>query len=260
MLEHSTYRLLRAFSVLTLATLWACDGTEPIVGHVQGTVTIEDEALGSIPVHLQTDTVRTVVTDPSGRYSFEVGDGTYTVSIEATPVEATFPETTRTAVISRTGQIEQADFQGTWIRTSSVSGRVIANGQPVAGILVTVSGPSVAEVRTDQTGFFNVTGLRAGSYRVELTEYDPERYQFAALTLDASAGVGEAADLNFSGEVLPPLAPVALQAVADGPYRVHVAWQDMSAYESEYRVERRAADGDWKSWRSWSRTRRSCWT
>jgi len=246
MLARTALRILRASCALTVAALWACDGIEPIVGHVQGTVTIEGEPLGSITVHLQTDTVRTVVTDASGRFSFEVGDGTYMVGIEGTPVEATFAETSRTVQISTTGQIGQADFQGTWIRTSSIAGRVVANGEPVVGILVAVTGPSTADARTDETGAFHISNLRAGSYRVELRGYDPERYQFPTLTLDASAGVGEVADLDFSGEVLPPLAPVALQAASDGPYRVHVTWQDMSAYEAEYRVERRSAQGAWE--------------
>ena len=245
MLATTAHRLLRAFSVLTLATLWACDGTEPIVGHIQGTVTVEGEPLGSITVKLQTDTVRMVVTDPSGRFSFEVGDGAYTVSIEGIPIEATFAQTSRVARISATGQIEQADFEGTWIRTSAISGRVVANGVPVTAVLVTVTGPSTADARTDETGAFLISGLRAGTYRVELSQYDPERYLFPALTLDASAGVGESADLDFSGEVRLPLAPDALGAVADGPYRINVTWQDRSAYEGEYRVERRTADGAW---------------
>ncbi len=230
--------------LLACAVLLSCDGTEPIVGHIEGIVAIEGEPV-SASVSLVSDTVLTRFTDATGRFSFQVGDGAYTVSIDGIPSEATFDATSQTAQVTAQGQVVPVDFLGEWIRTSVIAGTVLANDAPAPDIGVAIAGPSEAMARTDAEGRFRIEGLRAGTYQVSLTDFATERYEFPGTTFSTVAGVGELAELAFEATLLPPARPAGLGADQDGPYRIVLSWQDESSYETEYRITRRIEAGEW---------------
>jgi hypothetical protein len=228
-----------------LICLGSCDTTQPDVGTVAGSVTVEGSPLVGTELRLLGDTVVSRTTDHTGGYRFEAAGGTYLVEMTSHPADAAFTETSRAVTVGR-GQVETVAFAGSWIRTSAIGGYVSTEWGPLEGLRVSASGPSAAEAVTDADGYFSLTGLRAGPYDVTLSGYDPERYAFAAVAAHVSPGVDERVSVDFSGVLQPPLAPVGVTAANDGAYRVVVGWQDLSSYETEYRVERRQGEAAWE--------------
>jgi hypothetical protein len=231
--------------VPAVIALGSCDTTQPDVGTVAGSVTVEGSPLVGIEIRLVGATSVSQTTDEAGGYRFEAASGNYVVEMATHPADASFVETSRTLTISR-GQVETLVFTGSWIRTSAIGGHVSTDLAPLEGLWVIASGPSTAEALTDGEGHYSLTGLRAGAYEVTLDGYDPERYAFPSASAEVSPGIDETVSVDFVGVVRPPLAPVGVTAASDGPYEVAVSWQDVSSYETEYRVERRQGEAAWE--------------
>ncbi len=218
---------LLAMATLMAVTFTACDeGTPPPVdpppppdpvGTISGTVTIDGEGAAGLTATLSSGT--TTTTNTSGAFSFaDVVAGSYTVSISGFADDVTFPSASQSATIASDGQTVNLNFAGQYIRSSSVVGAVVASdpmmsgssdGQPetLAGVTVTLSGEhvmgemgemSVTQETNMETGGYAFTGLRAGTYTVEISGY-PEDVKFEELSMTLEIGVGEVGNANFEG-------------------------------------------------------------
>ena len=213
---------LLAMATLMALTLTACDeGTPPPiepepppdpVGTISGTVTIDGSGAAGLTATLSSGATQT--TNTSGAFSFaDVVAGSYTVTISGHPEDVTFPAATQSATIASNGQTVQLNFPGQYIRSSSVVGNVVASdammsatnsdAQPdvLAGVTVTLTGDhAMAEPQqTDMsTGGYAFTGLRAGTYTVEISGY-PEDVKFDEVSMTVEVGVGDVGKANFEG-------------------------------------------------------------
>ena len=192
---------LMAGAALVLVPLAACDeGTPPPpTGSIEGQVSIEGQGVDGVTVTLSGGGA-TATTSGGGAYRFtDVEGGTYTVTISGYPSDASFDATSASATIASANQVVRLNFTGSYIRTASVLGRVTVEGAGQANVKVTLSGTSDATTATDGGGDYAFTGLRAGTYTVEISEFDAGSYGFSNTSQSATVGVGASANVNFAG-------------------------------------------------------------
>lgn len=201
---------LKYLSLAALVAFAACDEGEqvvepppPAIGSIAGTVTAEGSGLQGVTVTISGPTSAQTTTGANGSYSFgSVEEGTYVVSIGSIPAGFVFTSTTTTVSITTDGETVPANFSGQVVRTASISGQVTADGDAVSGVGLTISGPEGdVTATTNNSGQYQVTGLRAGSYTVSITSNpDPDLYSFPNSTESVSLAVGQAATINFAGD------------------------------------------------------------
>ena len=72
----------------------------------------------------------------------------------------------------------------------------------LGGVTVRLSGMAEAQTATDNSGQFAFTGLRAGTYAVEISGFDMDEVGFGSTSSTATVGVGESKILGFDGTYL----------------------------------------------------------
>jgi hypothetical protein len=197
---RTTRTLLLLFLALGVS---ACgETTSPTaVGEVHGIVTVDGAGLPNVTVELSGAESRQTTTDSDGAYGFtHVVPGAYVVSIRDAPDDASFSAVSKTAVIRReTGrEVEIVDFEGHFIRTSTVSGTVRSGNRGLGGVQVRLEGPDTLTTVTASDGVYSASGLRRGSYRVEITGF-PSSIRFPNTVGEVEVPVGGAATLDFEG-------------------------------------------------------------
>ncbi len=98
-----------------------------------------------------------------------------------------------------------ANFEGAYIRTAAVEGRVIIEGEGLAGVTVTLTGGPGNDNYTKLTGAdggYAFTELRPGDYQISISGYDPDDYEFASSSHDVSVDLGETETVSFTGVLL----------------------------------------------------------
>ena len=195
-------KLLAAIAVLGIP-LAACEEATPPppVGSITGTVSIEGTGVDGVSVNLSNGNSTT--TAGGGSYRFDnVEGGAYTVTISGFPSDATFDATSAAATISTAGQSVTLNFTGSYIRTASVMGSVTVENMGLPGVTVTLTGVSGATATTDDSGQYAFTGLRMGSYSVEISGFDNDEIGFSNTAASVSVGVGESKIVSFDGTYL----------------------------------------------------------
>ena len=172
----------------------------PIVGTVSGMVSVEGSGLGGVSVSAAS---QSATTGSSGDYSFaNVPAGTHSVQISGAPIaDVAFTSTTISVTIATSGQMATADFSGTYIRTSTITGSVTAGDE---GVMATVTATGTGMLTdeepaigsSDADGNFELPGLRAGSWMVTISDY-PEGIEFTFTTRNVTVGVGVSAPVSF---------------------------------------------------------------
>ena len=174
----------------------------PIFGTVSGTVSVEGSGLAGVIVNLSGAASQSASTGSSGGYSFDnVPAGTHSVQISGAPDEVTFGSIAAAVTITTSGQAATADFSGNYIRTSIIEGSVTAGGE---GVVATVTASGAGRLMSEQAnsgssnadGDFELTGLRAGTYHVEISQF-PEGIEFLVTMRDVTVGVGLSANASF---------------------------------------------------------------
>ena len=174
----------------------------PIFGTVSGTVSVEGSGLAGVSVNLSGAASQSASTGSSGGYSFDnVPAGTHSVQISGAPDEVTFGSIATAVTITTSGQAATADFSGNYIRTSIIEGSVTAGGE---GVVATVTASGAGRLMSEQAnsgssnadGDFELTGLRAGTYHVEISQF-PEGIEFLVTMRDVTVGVGLSANVSF---------------------------------------------------------------
>jgi len=176
------------------------DGTWA-TGTILGSVTVEGTDIAGATVTLSGASSASMTTDGSGSYSFSgLHLGAYTVTISDFPGDVEFTSTSASGTLTTDGETVSVDFAGAYIRTSSMSGNVSADGVGVAGISVTTTGPDGARNHvTDANGNYSSSGLRSGSYTVEISNL-PAGTVFGTTSQGVTVGVGEIrTDVDFDG-------------------------------------------------------------
>ena len=72
----------------------------------------------------------------------------------------------------------------------------------LGGVTVVLSGMSDATTATDMNGQYAFTGLRSGTYSVEISGFDGDEVGFGSLMSSATVGVGESKVISFDGTYL----------------------------------------------------------
>ena len=130
--------------------------------------------------------------------------GSYTVTISGYPEDVKFDEASMTVEVG-VGEVGMADFEGAYIRTAAVEGRVIIEGEGLAGVTVTLTGGPGNDSYTKLTGAngeYAFTELRPGDYQINISGYDPDEYEFASSSHDVSVELDETETVSFTGVLL----------------------------------------------------------
>ena len=168
---------------------------------LRGTVSVEGTPLGGITVALSGKETHSTTTNRSGGFEFAgLTSGNYTVTISDFPSDVSFTSTSQSLFLG-VNETRTVDFQGTYIRTSSITGVITAEGAGLSGVTVTLSGTESRTTTTDRAGAYAFTELRAGSYTVTISGY-PESVSFPATSENVTLAVGETAVVNFEGSVI----------------------------------------------------------
>ena len=189
---------------LVIALSAACgESTEPpIIGSIQGTVTVEGEGLDGVSVSLGGGGSGSATTSGGGNYSFpNLEAGQYTVTISGFPADVEFDQTSGNTTVATAGRAQVIDFGGTYIRTASVTGTVSVNDEGVEGVSISVSGTESKSGSTGADGTFTVSSLRVGSYTVTISGYDERRYVFDPTSQQFSVALGQTETVDFTGMI-----------------------------------------------------------
>ena len=139
-------------------------------------------------------------TSGGGYYSFaDVEGGTYTITISGYPDDASFDATSAEVTIATAGQAVTRNFSGAYIRTASLMGMVTVEGEGIEGVTVSVSGRQDEQMVTDASGQYSFTGLRAGNYTIEISNFDPTDVAFANASSAVTVPVGQSKVKSFEG-------------------------------------------------------------
>ena len=197
-------KLLAAATLLVLPVIAACGEDvipPPATGSIAGQVSIEGMGIDGVSVNLSNGASTT--TAGGGTYRFDgVEAGAYTVTISGFPADASFDATSAAATIPETGGSVTLDFRGSYIRTASIMGTVTVENTGLGGVTVVLSGMSDATTATDMNGQYAFTGLRSGTYSVEISGFDSDEVGFGSLMSSATVGVGESKIISFDGTYL----------------------------------------------------------
>ena len=197
-------KLLAAATLLVLPVIAACGEDvmpPPPTGSIVGQVSIEGMGIDGVTVSLSNGA--STATAGGGNYRFDnVEQGSYTVTISGFPADASFDATSAPANIGDTGGTVPVDFRGTYIRTASIMGTVTVENMGLGGVTVRISGMADSETATDDSGQYSFTGLRAGTYSVEISSFDSNEVSFSSTSGAATVGVGESKVVSFDGTYL----------------------------------------------------------
>ena len=172
---------------------------------VSGMVTVDGEAMAGVEVtlagdHAPEDSTRT--TGDDGGYGFGgLRKGDYTVSIENPDADAySFPSMSQSLNLSVGQEQGGISFAGARLMQASISGQVHAEGYPVEGVMVTLSGDADAEDVTDDNGEYNFPSLAGGDYMVTIAGWNEAAYEFAGAEAAVEGlGTDEFKIVDFAG-------------------------------------------------------------
>ena len=200
----SRLKLLAAAMLLALPIISACGETPPPpppTGSIDGLVSIEGQGIDGVSVTLSNGA--TVTTANGGMFRFDgVEAGAYTVTISNYPDDASFNQTSAAATIATDGENVTVNFPGDWIRTSAIMGTVTVENEGLGGVTVTLSGMSDSETLTHPNGQYAFSGLRAGTYTVQISGFDEEDVAFGSTQKSPTVAVGESKVETFEGTYL----------------------------------------------------------
>jgi len=178
----------------------AFEGTYIRTAAVTGSVTVEGAGLGGVSVRLTGLSTETTSTSSSGSYGFAgLRAGSYQVEISGFDENAVGFSVTSQAVTVGAGESQVASFEGAYLRTAGIVGRVTVEGSGLAGVTVRLSGLESMSAITDAAGYYAFNDLRAGSYTVGISGFDAGSYQFAATSKSVSVSHNEQGNVLFAG-------------------------------------------------------------
>ncbi len=178
-------------------------GTYVRTASILGSVTVEGDGQSGIAVRLSGVSDASTTTDASGRYAFTgLRAGAYEVAISGFDADAVgFSSTSKGATVG-VGESQVLSFDGTYLRTAGIVGRVSVEGDGLAGVTVSLSGSESRTATTDQAGQYAFNELRAGTYQVGISGFDADDYEFSSTSQSVTVTLGQTANVPFDGTLL----------------------------------------------------------
>ncbi|HSW31116.1 MAG TPA: carboxypeptidase regulatory-like domain-containing protein [Longimicrobiales bacterium] len=171
-------------------------GTRLATAKITGTVKIDGAAAAGVTATLSTGA--TATTDAAGAYTFSnLTAGAYTVTISGFAADAQFTSNAQTVTITSAGSTVNANFDGAYIKTSSIVGQVTVGTAGIPGVKVTLN--TGATVNTDANGQYSFAALRAGTYTVTISGFDATMYTFATTASSVTVATGQSKVAGFAG-------------------------------------------------------------
>jgi len=141
---------------------------------ISGTVSAAGAILPGVTVTLSGTSSGSTTTDEHGYYYFTgLSAGVYSVS--ACKTNYSISPASISVTITNTNQIGK-NF--TAVRLYAISGTILEDASPLEGVTVDLSGDATDSTETDGDGYFEFTGLLAGTYTLTATledyTFDPE--------------------------------------------------------------------------------------
>ncbi len=190
-----------AAAALFAISLTGCEELEGVFGTIGGQVSIEGTGIGGVTVTLSDGT--TAITADDGTFLFAyVPADVYQVLISGYPSDAVFERTSDVVIILADGSTHNINFHGTYLRTSSIWGRVTAEGRGIGGVEVRLTGPSNSAAITTPNGEYVLSNLRAGEYTVEISNIPTSDVVFSSTKIPVTVLPHEARVVSFDGEYL----------------------------------------------------------
>ena len=101
------------------------------------------------------------------------------------------------------GESKVVSFEGTYLRTSAITGQVSVEGNPLGGVTVSMQGRGEdRSVTTNSAGQFTFSELRSGDYAVGISGFDIDQYGFEVTSQTVTVAHGETATVPFAGILL----------------------------------------------------------
>ena len=160
--------------------------------------------LGGVTVRLSGMADAQTATDNSGQFAFTgLRAGTYSVEISGFDGdELGFGSVSSSATVG-VGGTKIISFDGTYLRTAGIMGQVSVEGVGLPNVTVTMTGEG--EDKTDVTdagGLYGFSKLKAGTYTVAISGYDPDEVEFTKTSKSVTIATGEPANIPFEGTLL----------------------------------------------------------
>ena len=198
----------------------AFDGIPLRTAAVMGQVSVDDSGLEGVTVTLAGTEDRSGTTGDDGRFGFEnLAAGNYTLSITGYDAGEFHFDASREITLAL-AESKIADFAGRSLRTAGVTGTVMAEGEAIAGVSVTLiegaakSGEVLGTVQTGSDGAYAFAELLAGTYRVEISGFDAE-YDFAAEIWTGAVATDQISEADFSATIIRTASVSGLVSVDD---------------------------------------------
>ena len=169
-----------------------------------GTVTVENTGLGGVTVRLSGMAEAQTATDNSGQFAFTgLRAGTYSVEISGFDMdEVGFGSVSSSATVA-VGESKIISFDGTYLRTAGIMGQVSVEGVGLAGVTVTMTGEGEDKTDvTDMGGLYGFSKLKAGTYSIAISGFDPDEVEFTRTSRTVTVALGETANEPFEGTLL----------------------------------------------------------
>ena len=144
------------------------------------------------------------VTESDGQFTFTgLRSGTYSVEISGFDMdEVGFGSVAKGATVG-VGQSKILSFDGTYLRTAGIMGQVSVDGVGLGGVTVTMTGEGEDETDvTDAGGLYGFPKLKAGTYSIAISGYDPDEVEFQTTSKTVTIALGETANEPFIGTLL----------------------------------------------------------
>lgn len=190
-------------------------------GRVTAVVTVEDEPLAGVEVALDYE-LHVGTTDESGRFTWsdlEYGDHIVMLLPGGYPEDVQFDPITQQVVLEESDRAVEAPFDGTYIRTGAITGRIYyAVDTGMNGIPVTLVGPDGEQTTTSsETGEYGFTELRKGDFTVSIPDdIDPDLTCDNGCSHDVSLDVQDVFTLDFPCSWAEPSVEITNVTDADG--------------------------------------------
>ncbi len=178
-----------------------CGEPVPLLGTISGRVSVEGDGLPGATLTL--DDGKTATTGQDGSYSFaDVQEGMRLITLSGFPADVRFGISIQSVTLEPQLGNKTVDFTGVYLRTSSISGRVAAEGQGLEGVRVARSGPDSSTAVTDSEGRYSFALIRAGTHALAISNYDQNLYDFQDTVLSVTVAANEAGQLDFAGTLV----------------------------------------------------------
>ena len=166
-----------------------------------GSVTVEGNPIVGIMVKLAGMSESETLTGSGGQYSFTgLRKGDYTVQVSDFDEEDIGFSSTVEPVELEVGESIVKNFEGTYVRASSILVQVNIEGNGMEDVEVSVQGKG--ETYGDDTrgnGSVLFDGLRKGEYVIVITNPDPDEYEFEETSQTREVDFEDTENVQFSG-------------------------------------------------------------